>query len=201
MPDNPVNQTIVAVIEQQFDKHALAVGRVAIAWSGLHETMGELFASIATPDNEGVGWDIWHSSKADRAQRAMLEAVAKTALGKDHPVCKEILWALGKTNPLEDCRNDAIHAPYAMIFEDGSLKIIPKDFTGNVRARKLKDRDLDKELRSYEKRIHALTLFIRDLRLYDWRRKSPPPLPPRPSLRQHAQDLTRTTKRRRTPDK
>lgn len=184
-----------------WDQHTATVGRIAIRWNTLHEELGLIFVLLATRDNTSVGWAAWHSLRMDRAQRDMLEASAVAALGKGDARCKELVWALGQLTPLEDKRNTAIHSPYSIIIENGSLKTISNHFTGHGRATKLKDRDLEKELKSYEEHIDKLTDFVMALGPHFLPGQPPPSLPPRPTLPRPSHTATRKAPRPRSKNK
>jgi hypothetical protein len=51
---------------------------------------------------------------------------------KKRPSCEEdIIWTLGRANSLADPRNDAIHAPSAIVTDGGITRIEPHYFFGH----------------------------------------------------------------------
>jgi len=183
------------LVDQSLDRHAMLVGRVAMRWAELHAHLGQLFTTIVSPSNVEIGEAAWNSLKVDRAQRDMLEAVAKVTL-RNSPVLEEIQWALGQILPLEDSRNTAIHAPYIVSPGRKMATVMPWTKSGNQRAAKLAGRDLDLELKSYASRIEALSGFVLSLFLHmiDQQRFA---LPPRPKLPRPAQPMIRNVPRRK----
>jgi len=169
--------------ERELNKVAAEVGRVAIAWGMLHESLGQCFSAVATPQNQRVGLDAWHAVRSDRFLREMLAAAAAAALGKEHPTFIELKWALGQITSLEDNRNDAVHAPYAIVFDvGGKVTVEPYWLTGDRRAAKLTGKNLSLELRSYESRIMALRHFVDLLTIHENSPSVFPTLPGRPTL-------------------
>jgi hypothetical protein len=164
------------------ESHAAAVGSVAIIWNALHDALGSLFAEVVTPDSRTIALAAWQAVSSDRSKRNMLHAACVAALDDDSKFTQEVKWINGQLNSLEDKRNDAVHAPYTITFEDGALKIIPDIFSGNVRAHKLHGKDLAIELRSYHARISALVGFT--YLLLGWSRleADDPSWPERPAL-------------------
>jgi len=121
----------------------------------------------------------------------MLLAAAREKFGADAKWVKEMKWAAGQMNSLEDRRNDAVHAPFSVALEDGAFKFVPLVWSKSPRARKLADKDLEREFRSYETNIRALVAFCIDLyRLVDTSMRNPP-WPERPSLPRPAQAKAR----------
>jgi hypothetical protein len=184
MSDEPASATMVTlkIAESEFTKHAADVGHVAIAWNNLQDTLCSIFAIIAMPDTQPTAWAVWHAVRSDRNQRDMLEAAARTKLTVGSNLYKEIKWALGTLNGLEDDRNTAIHSPYGLIVEHGQLVTIPVWFTNNPRAAKLRDRDLAAELRSYKTNLDALNRFLMRIEAQIRDPASAQPLLPRPAM-------------------
>lgn len=185
-PRNPLQLTI----RSKYLTHANHVGRVALAWSALHERLGELFVTICEPNSITLARAIWHSIKNDRMQRETLLAAPHAVRTEETKLVKEIEWANGQIKgQLEDSRNTAVHAPYAMIFDSGGLKIIPEHHHGNPRAKQLKDKDLRAELKSYRDNIYAMTKFVKALDACVGETDDEVAWPDRPRLRRIAQSV------------
>jgi hypothetical protein len=151
-------------LKDLFDKHAADIGRIAIAWNGLHVALGESFSLIVSPDSRGLATVAWEAVSSDRSKRAMLEAAAREKFRDDSRWVQELRWALGQINALEDRRNDVIHTPFSITLDEGVFKFAALDFSKNPRALKLKNKDLAVEFRSYHENIGALTQFCLLLR-------------------------------------
>jgi hypothetical protein len=194
-PENMTGDELARVAEMA--KHAQALGNVSLSWTRLHEVMAMLFGLLLRPAPEERAYAIWHSIKNDRAQRDMLQALAETVLPPNGEALKAIKWAIGSCVPLEDARNDALHSPYVLIHDQGGPRMISNVLTGNRRATKLKGRDLDLELESYNKNFTAVADYLWEV----VRRLSASGnalalgrfgiLPPPPSLPKPAQAMTR----------
>lgn len=166
--------------QRKAEQHAAEVGRVAIAWNALCETMAIAFSLILKPDHQGAALSVWHSVKSDRYQREMLRAAAIAMLGdKNQAALKEIEWVLGQIDATENRRNDAIHAPYAIQIENGLAKPMPSPMTGNPKAENLKDRDLVEALQAYSTRMSSLDHFLHGVMVHLVHPDNP--LPKRPT--------------------
>jgi hypothetical protein len=145
---------------RMLNKHARALGRVSLVWTELHETMASTFAALVSPDAPTLAWAIWNSVNNDRTLRGMLKAAVLWRLPKEDVRCVELCWALDQMDSLENKRNDALHSPYTIVIEEGSLRLIPNYYRGNKRALNLADKDLAIELKSYEKNIWTITRYV-----------------------------------------
>jgi hypothetical protein len=132
----------------------------------------------------------WHAVQNDRTQRNMLEAAAKQKFGAESKFFKDLKWTLDQLNPLENDRNNVLHAPYSLTIEDGMLKYIPVHFGGNRRANELKNKDLAIELQSIEKRLDLLVTFIDHLGAHRNAPDDTPTWPERPHLPKPAHKTT-----------
>ena len=47
--------------EQLWNEHALTIGRIAMSWNGLQETLAELFADLFDRTNWKLAIAAWHS--------------------------------------------------------------------------------------------------------------------------------------------
>lgn len=188
-------------MSQEMDHIAKVLGYIANSWNMLHaDDLGAIFVYLLKPRNATIGWAAWHARQNDRAQRYMLQAAAKEALGEDNKIFKELKWSLKRTEALEDKRNTAIHTPYSIFIDNGTLRIVPYFFTGHKRAETLKERDVERELISYWRNIERIRSFV--LKLYDALHSSSTSstLPPRPSLLKAGQGQDHKDKgRHKTP--
>ena len=49
------------------DQHALAIGRIAMAWNELHEVLAEIFGYLFNENDYGLALTAWHSLASDAA--------------------------------------------------------------------------------------------------------------------------------------
>ncbi|MBM3534988.1 MAG: hypothetical protein FJX60_18345 [Alphaproteobacteria bacterium] len=87
-------------VREKYDELALRLGNVVIAWNTLYESLGGVFALIIDGSHAGIPLAAWHSLKADRSQREMLEAAVKAAFKKNHATRERILWLTKAVNSL-----------------------------------------------------------------------------------------------------
>ena len=189
-------------IDEESDKLALHLGRIAFAWNLLHDRLGKLFTVLATPHNERAGWAIWHSLKSDLAQRDMLRALIAELLGETDPLRAQITEALNAINGLQADRNNALHAPYWIVSQDGESKLAPYDVNGNRLATPLSGRNLETELGSYRENIlkmWSFTMLLIASATYPPDQR--PPLPPTPRLQRVAQAMSRKAASRKSGGK
>ena len=102
-----------------FENHANAVGRLVYSWNRLHVNLMGWFASLLEPDEKvplGLGRTIWHSLRADSAQRAALKAAARYVLVDEPVLQEELVWAVSETEWLAGYRNIAVHMPVHIDF-------------------------------------------------------------------------------------
>jgi hypothetical protein len=146
----------------RFRPHALALGQLALAWNGLHETMALLFCSVMGGGTANQFLGVWHALKTDRSQRDILLAAAKNVYrGMIPPTyLEDIEWLCGKADSLEDARNDALHSPLvAHRRTSGEILVQPIIGLGHVRAKKLSEKNLLKEFRWCRDRAVSLAGF------------------------------------------
>jgi hypothetical protein len=178
--------------------HAEALGHISLAWTRVHEIMAMLFGLLLRPVPEERAYAIWHSIKNDRSQRDMLWALAQASLSADSEIRKAIKWAVEKLLSLENSRNDALHSPYVLSYDERrGPTMIANETTGNRRAANLSGRDLGVELESYRKNVPAVADYLWEV----VRRLSVSgnalaigrfgEMPPPPSLPKPAQAMTR----------
>jgi hypothetical protein len=153
------------IIRATFEPYVTALGKVAHAWNHLQETLGQLFCALTGLD-ERVGLAIWHSSRNDRAQHAMLKAALVTCWHKrltdDLPTARDDLqWLLKEANNVAELRDNAVHAPMSLVIGRPTLEIVPAAYSGNRRALKLVGKDILAEFAWYEDSADTLTRFAR----------------------------------------
>lgn len=164
-PRFPTSEDIDATVGLRA-KHAAEIGRIAIEWNSLHDTLGKLFAEVVAPERPRVAMAAWGAVASDRSKREMLRSAAIWQFREDESEAKwlgELEWLLGQINPLEDRRNNAVHAPYGFLIEEGAVKFTPFVWSGNPRAEKLRDKDLSMEFSSCADHIRLLIVYVRDL--------------------------------------
>ncbi|MBV8891278.1 MAG: hypothetical protein JO266_04760 [Acidobacteria bacterium] len=110
----------------EFRPYTIALGRLALAWNDLQEHLADLFWTVMSVPQKGdmvnyAPLHVWHSLRADLAQREMLRAAIKhTSTDWGRPRFKEdCAWLVNKATELSYVRNDAIHAP--LFLKDKSL--------------------------------------------------------------------------------
>ena len=127
--------------DDDFKPVAQAIGEVVLAWNDLHQVLGILFWFTVGIKNALVPFAVWHSSKVDRAQREMQQALVDLeALGLDirKDVRGEFRWLLKEINKLEDHRNNAVHS--LLMKGDEGIAAGAHQF-GHQRAKRLADKD------------------------------------------------------------
>ena len=175
------------IVNAKIQPYFIAVGRVIHAWNQLQEALGQLFATIVDSDHKVV-LAVWYSSKSDRAQHEMLRAAINESddarWPKSHPSAKDDLsWLLKKAAKLAIQRNEAVHAPIAMVVGEGKLEIVPSYFFGHPLAEGLKGKDLLQELDWCERWATALQNFADEARVGLKHAKRPWPIKPTPPNR------------------
>lgn len=168
------------------DAHALAIGKIALAWNEFHETLGELFARLFVKFHHATALAIWHCLDSDRTQRRLLRAMAETQLKSNRRGLEELVWLLNQTDQmLSEQRNVGIHAPLMSFTDtDGTHKMLPLSQFGNRNAAKIVGRDVLREYAHYEKQIRQIATFAFALsfKLTDGRYNPDDEWPSRPKL-------------------
>jgi hypothetical protein len=149
------------------DKHALAIGKIAIAWNEYHELLGELFAGMFTRSHWETSLSLWHCLDSDRTQRKLLRAATETYLHWNKRGQEELRWLLNKTDTiLAQQRNVGVHAPLMSLWEiDGSHKILPLAMMGNRNAKQIEGKDILQEYAHYERQIRKMYGFALGLKV------------------------------------
>jgi hypothetical protein len=122
----PIHQDI----HRLWRRHAHQAGEIAIAWNDLHASCYELFHSLTeTKDqNTKISSSIWNSFQSDSAQRAMLLAVARSALPQNSRILAKIEWLINITNDLAKFRNDPIHTPIVFVIDSSDKLVVSPNF-------------------------------------------------------------------------
>ena len=143
------------------DAHALAIGRIVMAWNELQETLGETFAGLFDDESWTSALSAWHALESDRAQRQMLRAVAEDRLQQDGKGLSELKWLIGQIDQMiSQQRNIGIHAPLMSYTNlDGVHSIMPFAMFGNRKAMALVDVNILLEYAHYEQQIRKLLTF------------------------------------------
>jgi hypothetical protein len=160
--------------------HAKALGELALIWNDVHMKLSFLFWVITRIPNGLVADSIWHSIKSERAQRDMLKNLVQLD-ALNHTVSEalrvEVIWVLNELNKLADLRNDALHSPF-LIFDDGA--VLPWHQLGHSSAKKLKEKDVLRELEWFYRTADVLRQHIPVLA--DMHHRQNDPMPIRPAL-------------------
>jgi hypothetical protein len=181
--------------QKLWNEHAMAVGKIAMAWNSLQETLAEVFADIFTRSEWKLAIAAWHSLTSDVAQQEMLRAVAKEKFGPDSRSYSEISWLLEKLKQHSSHqRNFGVHTPFMILHKlDQSVHVLPHTHTGNRKAAALatSGKDVLKEFAEYEQEIRKLVSFAMGIK-YNISpvRSGPESWPERPQLRSRAPSLT-----------
>jgi flagellar biosynthesis chaperone FliJ len=145
----------------ELDKHALAVGRIVLAWSEFQEVLGQVYAGLFGKKGWAKALTNWQALKSDHQQRQMLRKVVPDKLAMDEKAKEELIWLLDQTDEvIADKRNVGVHAPL-MSFTDekGKHKILPLAMFGNKRAALLAGKDILTEYDHYERQIRKMATY------------------------------------------
>jgi Na+-translocating ferredoxin:NAD+ oxidoreductase RnfG subunit len=143
------------------DKHALAVGRIVLAWSEFQEVLGQLYAGLFGKEGWVKALTEWQAQKSDHQQRQLLRKVVPDNLAMDEKTKEELIWLLDQTDEvIADQRNVGVHAPL-MSFTDekGKHQIVPLAMFGNKRAASLAGKDILTEYDHYEGQIRKIATY------------------------------------------
>jgi hypothetical protein len=124
---------IVSPTHPAFRPYVIALGQLALAWNGLHETLALLYCTIMGGGVVNQHLAVWHALKADRAQRDILLAAAKNNIRGAIPVQfdDDIKWLCSRADTLEDLRNDAMHSPlWGYQPHPGTIVVMPRTGLG-----------------------------------------------------------------------
>src|SRR3954470_20045175 len=74
--------------QDDWDAHALAIGKIVMAWNQYQEMLGEIFAGLFGRRDWRLALAAWHALDNDRAQRSMLDAIANIKFKPTDRACK-----------------------------------------------------------------------------------------------------------------
>jgi len=153
--------------DKVFLPYVTALGQLALAWNGLHQTLALLFLTVMDAKISNQYLAIWHALKTDRAQRDILLAATKSNYRGAVPLnmIEDIEWLCKKADSVEEARNNAIHTPL-WAYERGpdDIIVMPVTGLGHQRAQKLFEKNLLSEFRWCRDAALVLTDYAADLR-------------------------------------
>ena len=122
--------------DEKLREVATDVGLVAMEWNSIHHRLSLIFARV-TGLNYDVAFAIWNSIRNDSTQRNMLrKATEEVYKEKEHlKIKKKISRLLQRLDAKSGNRNSSIHCPFALLIEDGDLKVIPNELSNNGLAK------------------------------------------------------------------
>jgi len=178
------------------DKHAVAIGRIAMAWNELHENLAEFFGQLFEEADYGLALTSWHALVSDNAQREMLRAVAEVKLGNESKAYKELYWSLKQIKKqISNLRNTGVHMPLMsftdLASDDRTHQILPLSMFGNRKAIAMETsgKDILKEYADYERQIRNIGSYCFAIMFnVSPRRAGPEKWPGRPNLDSSAQN-------------
>ena len=110
----------VPYTDKAFLPYVRALGQLALAWNGLHESMAILFCTIMGGGFVGRFLAVWHAIKNDRVQRGILLAAVRTNSAppltgfsgeSGERLISDIEWLCNRADEVEEARNNALHSP------------------------------------------------------------------------------------------
>lgn len=130
---------------KSFEPYVKAIGQAAIAWSGLHEVLRDIFWIMLGTDKP-TSSAIWYSIRSDRSQRQMLKALAKSYretgdLRKE--LADKIDALLKECDAVALTRDDVVHAPIL----SSLTGVVPNAYSGSPMASRLLNKVLLDEYR------------------------------------------------------
>jgi hypothetical protein len=140
------------------DAHALAIGKIVMAWNEYQEKLGEIYAELHGHERWRSSLVEWHAVKNDAQQRSMLVEIARATLPPESRALAAITWMVQKTDDLlREQRNIGVHMPLmSFTSEDGNHQMLPLTHLGNPKASVMVGRDLLKDYASFENRIRKM---------------------------------------------
>jgi hypothetical protein len=141
------------------DAHALAIGKIVMAWNEYHEMLGQTYGEICGRANWQDSLSEWQSISNDHQQRQKLLQAANAHLSGR--ALEETIWVVETTNQmLADQRNIGVHMPLMSYTDrDGTHQILPLAMFGNRRAGSMVGRDLLGEYEHFRSQIVRLSFF------------------------------------------
>jgi hypothetical protein len=192
----------VPYTDKAFRPYVAALGQIALAWNGLHQSLAMLFCLVMGGGFVGRFLAIWHAIKNDRTQRDVLLAAAKAETGyqseRERRLIDDVEWICKRADSVEEARNNALHSPLWGNKRGPEIIVMPVIGLGHDRAKKLwaklKDKDdLLVELRWCRRAAMTLNEFAQAID--DAMTDSRVPWPERPTWPTH--ERPNSTKRHR----
>ncbi len=146
------------------DAHALAIGKIVMAWNEFHECLGEMYAEICGRDNWQASLAEWHSLRSDYQQRLKLAEASKAHL-TGHAL-EETIWVIDSTNQMvSGQRNIGVHMPLMSYTDiDGMHQMLPLAMFGNRRAIGMMGKNLLAEYEHFRSQIARLSFYAGNIR-------------------------------------
>ena len=188
----------------EYRPYVTAIGQLALAWNDLHEQLGLLFHMVATLPDDSKVINAFQVVDSDRLKRKMVKAVFASLdpneIRLNPRAAEDVKWICSQADALEEIRNNAIHSPLLMFTyaEQFGLPtgVFPNDLYGNVRAAKLKDKDLLSEYRYVRDAAAILRDFAEAIEdAWRWTARTRPTWPQRPRLPKRGQKSQRRARR------
>src|SRR6202035_1074742 len=171
-----------AEVRDYLKPYAQEIGHVTLAWNSLHENLALLFWFAM--GHGPMPHVIWNKLSLDRLQRDILKTITEAGAFSSlrNGFGDDVLWLIKATDGIADARNIAVHAPLTTLTDlaSGLTTVAPQDFFRNKRARRLKGRDIIRDLEWCAECIDMLNLFAADR--VKTMGGAPDPWPGRPSL-------------------
>jgi hypothetical protein len=153
-----VKGTPTSEVKALTEAHERAIGKIVIAWNEYQTQLGDVFGKLFGQKQWSLALAAWHVLENERAQRAMLAAVARAKLKATDPLRGELLWLLASTDGMiSEQRNTGVHMPLMRYWdENGNFHILPLTTHDNKRAAKMTGRNLLTEFGHYERQIREM---------------------------------------------
>ncbi len=144
------------------EKHLAYIGEVAWRWNCVCVNLMLVFSHLVDPKDYSIGRGIWLALASDKAQREVLEALAKARLKRNPRTLKNILWAIDQVGKLSGYRNAVIHAPVDADVELGyeDIVYVPEEVSHPRHFNKLGNEDLAKLHRYLIKDLLVINQYI-----------------------------------------
>jgi hypothetical protein len=144
--------------ERLRNEHALAIGKIVMAWNEYQEKLGEIYAELCGRELWRSSLTEWHAVKNDAQQRSMLVEIAQATLPPESRALAAIIWMVQTTDDLlREQRNIGVHMPLmSFTSENGDHQMLPLTHLGNPKASAMAGSDLLKEYASFENRIRKM---------------------------------------------
>jgi hypothetical protein len=166
------------------DAHALAIGKIAMAWNEYQATLGEMYADMFTRANWNFALASWYAIPSDKTQRDMLRSVVAYKFQPSSPEFSELNWLISKTDEIvSGQRNIGLHTRLFSVPDlSGGHVIVPVAHNDRV-AKAFENTDILKEYAHYEVQIRQMLTFAIGMQaVLSPRRKGEKKWPARPTL-------------------